>query len=242
MQSEAGNDARNFDLHISVSKRVITRSLIGIVILLHVANVFVVWLYHNVGNCYLRDFFIKFFWVSEEGRIPTWYSACALLFCALLLSVISFLKRQSRDPYFWNWVGIAAIFALMSLDEAICIHEEIGGIFRIKFSIFEFGWVTLGIALVLIFGILYLRFTLNLQKRTKYLFMVACFIYVGGALGLEIVGVAYKYNYGHTMTYSIIATIVEVLEMSGIVIFIYALLDYIEVCLGSKEIRLRFIK
>ena len=61
MQSEAGNDARNFDLHISVSKRVITRSLIGIVILLHVANVFVVWLYHNVGNCYLRDFFIKFF-------------------------------------------------------------------------------------------------------------------------------------------------------------------------------------
>lgn len=237
--------ARNLDLYINFSKRVITRSLIVIVILLHIASAFAVWLHHNVSNFPLRNFYIKVFWVSNEGNIPTWYSACALLFCALLLSVVSFLKRQNRDPYFWNWVGLSTIFALMSLDEATSIHEEISYFLHRTFNttgIFYYAWIIPGIAFILIFGIIYLKFTLNLHKRTKYFFMVAFFIYVGGALGLEIVEGAYKYEYGPSLTLNIIETIEEVLEMSGIIIFIYALLDYIEMCLRSKEIRLRFIK
>jgi hypothetical protein len=245
MERKAEKNSRYFDLHINFSKRVITRSLILIIFLLNIGNVFAVWLEHNVNQTFLFKFFIEIFRVTGEGKLSTWYSACALLFCALLLTVITFLKRKDRDPYYWHWVGLATLFALMSLDEATAIHEMIGRFLRGTFhttGIFYHAWVIPGIAFVLIFGILYLKFTLNLQKRTKYLFMVAFLIYLGGVLGLDMVGGAYIYKYKFTLTYSILTTIEEVFEMSGIVIFIYALLDYIEVCLRSKEVRLRFVK
>jgi hypothetical protein len=244
-QSEAGNNTKNFDLYLGVSKRAITRLLILIVFLLQLANAFAVCLQNSDSRTFLVNFFIKVFYVGSEGKIPTWYSACALLFCALLLSVISFFKRKSRDPYYLHWVGLATVFALMSLDEATEMHEEIGVFLHRTFDttgIFYYAWVIPGIAFVLIFGAIYLKFTLNLQKRTKYLFIVACLIYLAGVLGLEMIG-SYHWSINKfSLTYNIIATIEEFLEMSGIVVFIYALLDYIEVYLPSKEIRLRFIK
>ena len=243
LESETRSNADYFYLNLSIFKIKITKSLISIVILLHVASAFAVWLQHNVSKCFLRDFYIDLFWVVGEGKIPTWYSACALIFCALLLFAIAFLKRKSLDPYFWNWVGLATIFVYMSLDEATRIHEVISAVLNGTFNttgIFYYAWVIPGIFFVLIFGIMYLKFTLDLQKRTRYLFMAAFFIFVGGALGLEMVGSAYIYKYKFSLTYNIIGTIEELLEMSGIVIFIYALIDYIEVCLGSKEIRLGF--
>ena len=242
MQREAINGTKNFDIYIGVSKRLITKSLIVIVFFLHLLNVFAVLLKHNFSRTFPVDFFVKVFQVRAEGMIPTWYSACTLLFCALLLSLISSLKRKSCDPYHWHWTGLATLFALMSLDEAACIHEEISAFIRGIFEttgIFSSAWVIPGIVFVLIFGSIYIKFTLDLQKQTKYLFMVAGFIYLSGVLGFEMIG---SYFYKLPLLYSIISTIEEVLEMSGIVIFIYALLDYIEVYLKSKEIRLRFVE
>jgi hypothetical protein len=244
MKSRDGGNVRNFEINIIELKRLITGSLIVIVFLLHIASALAVWMNLHLGNFFLKKIYVKIFWVSNEGAIPTWYSACALLFCSLLLLVICFLKRKRRDPYFWNWVGLSTIFALMSLDEATSIHEMMGGFLSKSFNpigVFHSAWVILGIPFVLIFGIYYLKFTLNLQKKTKYLFIVAFITYLGGALGLEMVGSAILYEYrSKTMTYQIIATIEEILEMSGIVVFIYALIDYIEAFLRSKEIRLFF--
>ena len=246
IESEAINIPKSFDLNLSVLKIKIIKSLISIVILLHVTNAFAVWLRHNVDKFFLKNFYIKIFNVVGEGKIPTWYSACTLLFCALLLFVIAFLKRKNLHSYFWHWAGLATIFAYMSLDEATRIHEVVSGYLTREYNttgIFYYAWVIPAIFFVLIFGIMYLKFTLNLQKRTRYLFMVAFFIYVGGALGLEMVESALYYKDNHYSTaYYIIGTIEEFLEMSGIVVFIYALIDYIEVCLDSNRIRLSFSK
>ena len=54
-------------------------------------------------------------------------------------------------------------------------------------------------------------------------------VYVGGAIGMEMIGGFYQDVYGYDLTYVLLQTIEEVGEMLGIVIFIYALCYYLSV-------------
>jgi hypothetical protein len=69
------------------------------------------------------------------------------------------------------------------------------------------------------------------------LFVLAGAIYVGGALGLEMVGCHHRYplhapnptdwEASKTMTYAVINHAEEFMEMTGAIIFVYALLSYV---------------
>ncbi|NIS81805.1 MAG: hypothetical protein GTO14_16710 [Anaerolineales bacterium] len=218
-------------LRLRFSKRRVTRTLILVVVLLHVINAVVVWVRFTPVAFPLDDTFISLFGVSSEGKIPTWYSASTLLFSSFLLALIAYWKRKSAAPYALGWGGLAILFALMSLDEATSIHEMTTGPIRAAFDtegVFYYAWVIPGIAFVLLFGILYLRFLMHLPSRARALFAIAGLVYLGGVLGMELVGSAYTSRYGWSLTYGVLASVEEVLEMSGVVIFIYALLDYME--------------
>jgi hypothetical protein len=53
-------------------------------------------------------------------------------------------------------------------------------------------------------------------------------LFVGGALGVEAVSGKHASLHGEqNLTYHLIITIEELLEMAGLVVFVYALLDYI---------------
>jgi hypothetical protein len=67
--------------------------------------------------------------------------------------------------------------------------------------------------------------------------MIAAALYIGGAVGLELVGGRYAEMHGlKNLTYSMIATAEETLEMAGVIVFIYALLRYI----ADNYIEVRF--
>lgn len=69
---------------------------------------------------------------------------------------------------------------------------------------------------------------MRLPARTAFLFVVSGAVYVGGAIGFELIGGYYaKANGVENLTYSMISTVEESLEMSGVIVFIYALLKYI---------------
>ncbi|MDH3421968.1 MAG: hypothetical protein OEN00_03190, partial [Gemmatimonadota bacterium] len=88
------------------------------------------------------------------------------------------------------------------------------------------GWVVPGLIALAALGVIFARFVLHLPPRSRVLFVVAGTVYVLGALGMEIVGRAYLAASDDDLTYGIIATVEEILEMGGIVVFVYALLDY----------------
>jgi hypothetical protein len=107
------------------------------------------------------------------------------------------------------------------VDEAISIHERV-------FDHLYYSWKIPGVIAVLIFGLIFLRFVVLLPTKTRYLFIIAGVLFVAGALGFEYV--AFKYweqgNNIRSMAFALFSTIEEFLEMIGIVIFIYALIDY----------------
>jgi glycosyltransferase involved in cell wall biosynthesis len=66
--------------------------------------------------------------------------------------------------------------------------------------------------------------TLKIEKNV----IIAGLIYVTGAIGIELIGGRYSELYGYNVTYFVITTLEELLEMVGVVVFIYALTSYID--------------
>ena len=84
-----------------------------------------------------------------------------------------------------------------------------------------------GLATVVI-GLAYLKFVWALPGRTRLHFIMAGVIFLTGALGVEMLGAREADLYGYdTVIYCFLYSVEEMLEMLGVVLFIYALLSYL---------------
>jgi hypothetical protein len=87
------------------------------------------------------------------------------------------------------------------------------------------------------FGIGYLRFLWNQPARTRLLIAAAGAIYVGGALGGELVEGVLSTTRGIDLVFAVATTVEESLEMIGVLVFIYALLQVIASRWGGVRVR-----
>lgn len=187
---------------------------------------------------------IKLFFVDAENNIPSTYSSLTLILSSVLLAVIAVAKYREKDSYALYWKGLSLIFLYLSIDEAASIHEISGRHIRsflgIDSGIFYFAWVIPAAVLVFIFILVYLRFLFSLPTKTRVLFIVAGIIFISGALGVESIGGWYSSTYSKlSFIYVVIATIEEALEMFGILLFNYALLEYISADIKYVQIFLK---
>lgn len=183
----------------------------------------------------------KIFNLGEETTIPTWYATVTLLICAILLAIIAQTKKQLGDQYTMHWFVLALIFLLLSLDEAASLHDLMNAPAKNLVDsggLFYFAWVIPGLGFVLIVALAYSKFILALPTKIRWLFIAAGITFVTGSIGIEMVSgylldlqgweLMYDNSAGWLgMSYAILVTLEEFLEMSGIVIFIYALLTYL---------------
>ena len=177
-----------------------------------------------------RDTFVHLTWVDGEANIPAWFSAVLLLLAALLLGAIASAERRRGSPAVLLAL-LALIFVCLSLDEVAQLHELSIRPLREHFHVtglFYYPWIgPAGMAATTV-AIGYSGFLAALPGRTRRLFMLAGALYVGGALVIEAVSGRQASLHGeHTPGYHVIVTLEELLEMSGIVVFIYALMDHI---------------
>jgi hypothetical protein len=179
-----------------------------------------------------------------EHNLPTYFSVLLILFLTLLLAVIATLNLKHRMPHASKWVILSFGFLCMAFDEAFQVHERlnipVGTLFGAgSLGVLYFPWVVPGIALVVVLGLFFLRFLLHLPVPTRFRFLMAAALYVGGAIGVELIGGRHAELHGYeNWAYSLIATLEESLEMAGLIVFIWALLSY---CAGNfKERPFRF--
>jgi len=134
-----------------------------------------------------------------------------------------------------HWLALGAVFLWLSLDEAAMFHEGINT--ALVFSqpdtegLFYFPWVIPALIFVAIVGIWCIPFLRHIDRRTAAFFLVAGAVYVMGAVGMEMSAGPFVEKYGElSLPHMICEVIEETLEMLGIVIFIYALLDHLARC------------
>src|SRR5690606_42073042 len=83
-----------------------------------------------------------------------------------------------------------------------------------------FAWVVPGIALVVVLAMVFFRFLLHLPAKVALAFVLSAALYLGGAIGLELVGGRFAELHGmRSLTYRMIATVEEALEMAGAILF-----------------------
>jgi hypothetical protein len=223
-------------MSFSISKRSIVRSLTAMVCFLIAAHVSTQLLRFTLGTHFIERAHlvstVRQFNLDQENNIGNWYQSCALLFCAALLGAIAAGKQNYRDRYTRHWTMLAVIFLGLSMDESASMHEMT--IEPLKTMLHTGGflfqaWVILGLAFVLIVGIAYLRFLGHLTLRERFWFLLSGAIYVAGTVGMEILDGKYESIYGdQTLAYGMLTLLEECLEMTGILLFIYTLLTYLE--------------
>lgn len=192
----------------------------------------------NFGYSYRHFFHI--FYLDDESNIPTFYSTVAIAVAAVLLFVIAFLNKKTGNSSHRYWIFLGILFTLIAYDEASSLHEYINEIFWEKYpdlpAYLGFGWVIPYFILVAAIGIFSISFLKSLPRKSAGLFIISGSVFVLGAMGMEFIGAYLWATKGGQadLLYNFFATIEELLEMLGITLFIYALLDYIQNVFGSS--------
>jgi hypothetical protein len=228
--------------NIVVTPMKITLYLLGIVAILLLANFVVIYIRFVLG---LQFEFIKTFYFNSEANIPSFYSASAILFSAILLFLIGNLGSEREKGQSTSWKLLGYIFTFLAIDEFVSIHENLTGMIRnlignVGNGYLHYAWI---IPYVAVFGSVFvylLRFFFRLPAATKCKFMMAGILFIGGAVGMEMLSGRYEYLHGREgdLNYAMLVTAEELIEMVGIIVFIYALLKYCVENATTNRIRL----
>ena len=179
-----------------------------------------------------REDWTTMFNLDRELNLPTWYSSFMLGTCSILLRIVAVGKRQQGDRYTKDWQLLSLIFCLLAIDEVLSIHEiliipEVSKALNLPWFLHSM-WVIPGTIFVLWFARRYWKFSLHLPYQSRKHFFSAAFLYVGGALIMEMIGSYIAEAQGQqNLLYAMTATLEEVMEMTGLIVFIYGLLCYL---------------
>lgn len=228
---------------LSVAPAKVTRLLLwitGVLVGIHLLTQLAILAYSDFVG---RGWLISMFHLGGEANLPATFSGGLLVFSALLLGVIALEKRRAGAPFAALWTGLSAIFLFLGLDELASIHDNISApmssVYKTSGALM-YGWVIpygLAVGALLLVSV---RFLLHLPPRTRTLFLLSGVLYVGAALGIEL---TQAYTHSRALETGPLAfmslMMEETMEMLGVVVFIYALLSYIEKSLPGFALQLR---
>ena len=206
----------------------IIKSLVIINIALIVLHLFFCYININLEPSLLLYEIGERFNMDNEISIPTWL-AQTLLFIIALLFTLTYLDEKRKE-----WLFLSLIFFFISIDEGAELHELMIRPFQemlgIDSGLLFFAWIIPMTIIIFILGTIFMRFFLSLPRKVKMLLFLSAFIFLLGAIGIEMISGAYwqANNFIYDMNYRILNALEEGLENFGSIIAIYALIIYIK--------------
>ena len=213
---------------IVINPRTVFRGHLTIIaglLLLHLG----VWTAYALGHQRLFGL-RRLFDVFEEQNFPAYFSALALLACALAALANRTLEPSRRAAL--GWLMVAAGFALLSLDEACSLHELFSrnapplGLA----GPFLYVWVIPYSLLTLVAVAVVLPFVRTLPPPTRRTLAIGGVIYIAAALGMEMLeGVITTYLGGRALydhaPMRMFLAVEEGGEMLGVAVMLRGLLE-----------------
>ncbi|WP_309572509.1 hypothetical protein [Deinococcus sp.] len=219
-------------LAASVAARTLIRRLLVIAFILIPSSFVTNYAQMKLPDFFARDLLANTFSLGSEANLPSAFSAIILWTAGALLWAIGRARKVQLDRYAGVWLGLSAVFAYLGLDEFAQLHDRTVPILRTLLGSHATGglkytWILLFGPLTLIVFLATIPFLRNLRAKTRNGMLLAGAIYLGGALGLEIVkGVVDEaYGFDSVPMLSLI-TVSESMEIFGVILFIATLLSY----------------
>lgn len=193
----------------------------GFVIILLVHSVS--WIAHFNGLERIKTFRLLFD-MGGEANVVAYFSALLIMCVAITCFILSHVSGQERKVT-RGWKLLSAVFFFLSWDEAAQVHEKFNKSVNALLGggdqgVFNFAWVIpYGLFVVLVILIL-IPFLKVLDRYLRLKLILAGAIYVGGAIGLEMVGADILFG---SATYRVVVTIEESFEIIGMLLCFSAL-------------------
>lgn len=170
--------------------------------------------------------------LATDNSIPTFIASLLLLSCAALLALTAKAEQQKGRQKVWPWWFLSATFVFLAMDEVAMLHELSGQLLeRIVPAIqqvgpvFHYAWTAIAVPLLIGLTVLLAPWLFALPNRTRILFIVSAVLFVGGAVGIEMVNsVIDAQTTGRSLAYSLMTVLEEALEFAGVLLFQFALL------------------
>lgn len=226
-------------MKIKISPKRVVNTLLLSILLLGIANL--LGLVMNTRGGLPGRVVHRLFDLNTEANIPSLFSTLLLLCCfALLLFIHYTLPRITKRG--WHWYIMSLVFLYLAIDENASLHEGLMVIFRKYFDLkgfFYYSWIIPYTAVGLGMGLFFIPFFRKLPGQVLLNFAFAALIYLGGAVGMEMIGGRHDYLYGRSnMMYAFYYSLEETLEMLGLTVFIGALLQYVVTECPVKAMRI----
>ena len=218
-------------MHIVLNRKKIVHFLIFIALVLIFIHCVILGIYYYIGNPDKFDF-VRMFDLDMERNVPTLFSSLILAISSFLFYLLSRSPKEQKKGSRKYWLGLSFVFIFLSFDESAKIHEKLGD-FTEQFvdasGFLHYPWVISYSILVLILAAFYLRFFLKMEKKVFWSFIGAAVMFLGGAIGFELLGANESSQHGTaTVLYSVLYTIEESLEMFGVIYLIHILLGLLD--------------
>lgn len=154
---------------------------------------------------------------AREGNVPTWFSSALLLGSAIALAQVGGPDRR-------RWLVLAAVLCLASLDETANLHELLSAQARRRLFQPGFGqlWVLFLGPVAVAFLAAYAGFIRRQDRVVRRGFALGAALFVGGALGVELVEIALERRQAGALTVALTMVVQEVMELSGAVVLLGA--------------------
>ena len=200
----------------------VTRIALLAVLVLSIAGILVQYLRFAHDYEYLWGL-APLFNPAREGNVPTWFSSALLLVSATALAVAGGCLRAARSPGAQWWLVLAVVLCLASLDETANLHELFSRQARRSFTP-GFGqlWVLVLGPVALVFLAVYTGFIRRQDPRVRRPFALGAALFVGGALGVELVEILLQLRGAGELAVAAITVGQEVLELLGAAVLLHA--------------------
>ena len=184
----------------------------------------------------------RVFNIDQEANIPTWFTAGVALYLAMTAAMIASVVKSQGSKQSWAWRGISLMGIYIAMDEVAGFHELAITPIRDNWAISPWlyqAWIIPAMILVISISILYFGFFWKLPFYAKFYLVIGAFVYLMGAIGVEAVGGFVLTTQGLNDWYVQLAHIEEFMEMMGLIIILYSVVEYTRRELKSMTIVLR---
>jgi hypothetical protein len=172
----------------------------------------------------------KLFQLESESNVPTWFGTVLLLLAAVLFAAVGQRELTWGRPWARHWRGLAVIFVVLSALETSTFRESVlnrvrdvlpGG----EAEVLRAAWIVPVGVVLLVVSAFYTAFLRALPSWLHRRMLVAALLYLGGAVGLEVLGNLRGAE--RDLLYFLATDLEEALEMAGVIVLVGALLEHL---------------
>jgi hypothetical protein len=183
---------------------------------------------------------VNLFDSDQKLNFPSTAKLVLMLGATLLFACVGLASttRHART----RWLGMGVIFGLVTLDEFTYMHQRLSDVMHDAagtHGALRFAWVLVYLPLLAILAVVYLPFWRTLPARLRYGLLIAAVLFAGGSGGIELVkGVLYDDEHW-SLSFGLIASLSDSLELVGLAILVAILLEYLATLTRGVDLRLQ---